>query len=435
MCTDRFQPVDIVWLERDLNGPLLHLDSQPAVNGDAPHANGVNGVNGHASGSESGNTTPRASTPPVPPEYPHHFTLLRPQLLDKFREDELRRYIQEHMSITRFGGGNDGEGTQEWQRIARDAQTAQRRRTSAANAEQRDVLDSVAAAGHSVFEMSSFEVLFHPDAYIERKDGPKLGAFDEDEKSVKLVRAVSMYLREFVLPDFVSDIGVIVTQPHDGAALTKMMHDRGIPMRYLGYLAVQCEKPPRGLPERHAPSARTPMRHLKALAMNEMVFRAAKHVFRRLIRGTPALEHAPLISHFLNCLVGDLVDCSPHPDLVGLASSTSRTWSNLTVPSLREFLCTEIATRYRFAMPSSFFSSPDFARPQLLRDIGLRCGVQLVLRKYDLRSSTSRPHQPAFEADDVINIVPVIHDAAHKVRCCKVDISNPLTPGTDGLDR
>lgn len=56
--------------------------------------------------------------------------------------------------------------------------------------------------------------------------------------AIKVVRELSEYLHGSVIPKFVEELsGYRVSSPLDGAALSDLMHARGIGMRHLGRVA------------------------------------------------------------------------------------------------------------------------------------------------------------------------------------------------------
>ncbi len=83
----------------------------------------------------------------------------------------------------------------------------------------------------------------------------------------------------------------LLTVPVDGQTLTTIMHSRGINMRYLGQIAqLSADK----------------IAVIYELAIREMVTRAGKHVLRKILSVTEDYNLSPVISHFLNCLMGNV---------------------------------------------------------------------------------------------------------------------------------
>lgn len=120
-----------------------------------------------------------------------------------------------------------------------------------------------------------------------------------------------------------------------------------------------------------------------------MVSRSAKHILNRLLRSATPYDHPSVVAHFYNCLLGANLEVHPVAELVDLPAgvSSKRTWTSLTPASLRTQLLAEVETRYRYALPSSFFAT--VVPSKLLREVCLRVGVQLLLRQYDFGSASS----------------------------------------------
>lgn len=184
-----------------------------------------------------------------------------------------------------------------------------------------------------------------------------------------------------------------------------------------------------------------------------MVARACKHLLNRLLRASLTCDHAALIAHFFNCLVGTGLEPSPSPELVDLppGAVAAREWASLTPTSLRAQVVTEVESRFRYTIPASFFNSSSLIPTRLVREVCMRVGVQLVLREYKFvgdgtatstdeekiepaevpkkkkKSSGKKGEREAakadeqrtvtFRADDVLNTMPVIKASVHKVSC------------------
>lgn len=92
----------------------------------------------------------------------------------------------------------------------------------------------------AIIDASNFVFNFNPDAFVTRKEiegvesSPLL--YDPEEESSKHVREASLYLRKVMLPAFLIEVIGISLIFTDGTFLTKLMHRKGINMRYLGMM-------------------------------------------------------------------------------------------------------------------------------------------------------------------------------------------------------
>jgi tetratricopeptide (TPR) repeat protein len=101
-------------------------------------------------------------------------------------------------------------------------------------------------------------------------------------------RAASARLRQRVIPEFVSALDEHRLVPLHGASLTRMMHEAGINMRYLGVLRSLAKD-----------------RRVRALLATEMISRSAKNIMREHMRNTATRDelYAATVEH-LNLLLG-----------------------------------------------------------------------------------------------------------------------------------
>lgn len=195
----RLSPVDIEWLERDMEGKLL---------------------------SNKGEQEPEADR-----KYPHRVTLLRPELLDAYWDHELKLWARKIQ--------------------AENAKKAEEKEKKDAADKEGETEEPVADAPDQL----RFDLRFNADAFVEQQP-PAAGAVaedatstlpstqnDESDPSIKAVRDASIHLRNVAIPAVVIDIIAANTFGiMDGASLSKHLHGRGINMRYLGYFVSTIDK-------------------------------------------------------------------------------------------------------------------------------------------------------------------------------------------------
>lgn len=231
----------------------------------------------------------------------------------------------------------------------------------------------------------------------------------------------------------------------DGQSLSALLHKRGVNVRYLGKIAEIASKPePR-------------LEALKNLVQQEMVARAFKHIANKHLRYLPSPFASACVSHLLNCLLGTGLNEKPEPatenDLKPLYPKASLTYESVSPEFLKQEIERQVSLRYRYTLESNWTES--IKPQQLLREVSLKLGLQLVARQHAFNKSllpttnglnghasdnhvaTTNGHAstsgkkkkraaeaPAasitpsvstthtFQPDDIQNIVPILKDAS-----------------------
>ena len=425
----RLSPVDIEWLEKDIDGKII--GSQ-----------------------ETG------------PAYPHRVVMLRPELVETFWETELKRWARElaakkaeqNKAAEEKNESEENKPAEEKKEESKEEQTASEIQNSPAasaaaaqRAEQEAPIDSALDSA----SLADFKLALNPDAFVDQPlpQGEKGDAKfvpstnnDESDPSIKAVRDASVFLRQVAVPAIVLDVltgnlsGVM-----DGVSLSKHLHGRGINIRYLGYLASTIDSFASG-----TDGKKTEWGYLAAfkhIVLQEMVFRAVKHVFRPLLAGLAPEHAACAVSHLLNCLLGSSLNANPQAvfESLGLdGDSTQPEYTKLTPESLREAIVREIQTRFRFALPGDWFET-ELKKAQMLRELAMRLGFQLEQRAYAFDKETEAvanaqedkenvaptngkdkkdkkkktpvvaKRTTTFEPSDVLTLVPVVRSTASSV--------------------
>ena len=160
--------------------------------------------------------------------------------------------------------------------------------------------------------------------------------------------------------------------PMDGRSLTRLLHQRGINVRYLGLIYA------------HAAKADTRLHALKQLTEREMISRAFKHVANAHLRELPALLAPPCLAHLLNCLLGGAYNANPIASIDENISrcypDVKRSYSTLTPPSLQAEVARQVFLRFRHDLAPGWVS--EMKHLQLLREIALKLGLQLIAKDY-----------------------------------------------------
>ena len=189
-----------------------------------------------------------------------------------------------------------------------------------------------------------------------------------------------------------------------------------------------------------------------------MIARAFKHTVHKYLRQIPPYFATSCIAHLLNCLLGSQLNDSPKVSLDAETQSLypESDWSFLDVtPSgLQRQIVEQVHRRYRFDLAADWTSN--IKHLQLLREISLKLGLQLTARDYCFKATDAQPVQQTpngtgpltngtsnghgkkkkklanhdafqasqeslvagspvtFEADDIVNLVPIVKEASPK---------------------
>lgn len=389
----RLAPVDVEWLEKDIDGKLIGSDETADA-------------------------------------YPHRVVLLRPELVETFWESELKRWARElaaknpKSADANADGEKNGESSE-----AKEGETAETKAeekdpleeetksspAASAAAAQRAEADAPLDASIDSASLAAFNLRLNPDAFVDQapsKDSTdkkyvpsKIN--DESDPSIKAVRDASVFLRQVAIPAVVLDVLTGNTSGlMDGASLSRHLHSRGVNIRYLGYLASTIDSFSAGPDGEKRESGH--LSALRQLVVQEMVFRAAKHVLQPLLAGL-APEHASsAVAHFLNCLLGTSFNATPRAsyqsfDLGG--DATEPAYTKLSPESLRESIVREIKTRFRWSLGEDYFEK-SLKKRQMLRELAMRVGFQLEQRDYAFDKSEAEAAAINSE-DDKENKAPV----------------------------
>lgn len=362
----RLHCVDVEFLENDVEGSVASGSSQSQVNGSQSSA-----------------------------AYPHRLVLLRPELLELYHDSKLKVWLDERVAeirarVEKESADKAGSIEAELKDAATDVNVEAGKSDEAKDPAKDE--EAQAAVPTSVVNAEDFVLRFNPDAFVERKplkegeSAPKV--FDADEESSRNVREASKFLRGANLSSFLTEIVSSSMTNTDGFFLSKLMHRKGINMRYLGLLVKRIEEEREQLIA-DAPASKEDaascLNLLKQTLELEMVIRASKHILRRLIKAANAYDHPYIISHFFNCLLGTSFQPRPVAEVPELATGVNadRAWTALEPESLRDQIRAEAETRFRYSLPASVLEAGESLVPRkLLREISMRVGVQFIAREY-----------------------------------------------------
>jgi protein TIF31 len=359
-------------------------------------------------------------------DYPHRMAVLRIELVHAYRLHKLRERLSGEAKDKDEGEAKAIEPSADSDDVSKEE-------------DPEDAKVDEPADGHEDFNFT-----LNPDVFsglIPQTDEEK----EQMAKDEADVRAVCEYLTSYIIPTLLQQIEEgDVTFPLDGASLTTMLHKRGINVRYLGHIAVKPDK------DNHRLQA------LRRLAVQEMVARAFKHVAGSYLKEVPHSLASPCAAHLLNCLLGTRLNPSPVTEtdeaIKSIYANGTYGFETVTPDALRASLVDEVRRRFRFDVEG------DLVQPgremQMLREVALKLGLQLASREYHFEPFADEPvngqtadgpavngngtagkkkrkgkdspspsraeHVPraiqSFHADDVVNFIPLVRDAAPKVR-------------------
>ncbi|KAI9167320.1 protein TIF31 [Paramyrothecium foliicola] len=279
-------------------------------------------------------------------EYPHRMTVLRPELVDSFGRFRMKEWADKEM-----------------------ARRNQSKREDKADAEDQEE-GSAEAEAKILPDFSEFKFALNPDAFSgqQPQTEEEKQEFESDEKEV---REAGLYLRKKVIPDLLRELSDSdISFPMDGLSLSRLLHKRGVNVRYLGAVA--------------ALSTDRRLSCLRDICIQDMIARAFKHVASSYMRFLPFPAVPACISHLLNCLLGSQANPKPAADLDSSIKAlyTDADWSfeEVTPESLRARIEEEVFKRYRFELDDEWY---EVARPlQLLREVSLKLGIQVQAKDY-----------------------------------------------------
>jgi protein TIF31 len=375
--------------------------------------------------------------------YPHRMAVLRLELVEAYWRSKMQEYVKsevERRKSLKAANSGDGEtngSPNDEEKSTEAAATPEGEEAKTTDAESSDQ-DRV--------DISGFNLALNPDVCTGQtpETDEEKNEYAEDEKEV---RAVCDYLRSKIMPDLITelyegDVGF----PMDGISLCQLLHKRGINIRYLGHLA------------KLAAAKGRRVQAFVDVAVQEMVVRAFKHISVEYLRHLPAMFATSCFSHLLNCLLmtdgkekpkaeidGELKDFYPEGDF---------SYVKLTPQALRSEIIKQVDMRYRHDLTEAVLA--EIKPLQLLREVCQRLGFQVKARDFEFGANgavtvSGMPHTngtehpptngtPAedgkkkkkktaeqahvngttpkpfgiFTPEDILNIVPIVKDAAPK---------------------
>ncbi|TGO67549.1 hypothetical protein BOTNAR_0040g00340 [Botryotinia narcissicola] len=289
--------------------------------------------------------------------YPHRMTVIRPELVEVYWKVKMREWVNGELEpATEASEPAKSEEPTENGEVAKKSESDEVAEPSKPDQERIDIGD--------------FKFALNPDAFSgqQPQTDEEKAEFAEDEQQVRLV---CEFLRKTVLPELVKDLKEgDVGFPMDGQSLSRLLHKRGINLRYLGQVAILADG--------------KRLESLRVLAVQEMVSRAFKHVAGNYLRYLPIPLTSSCIAHLLNCLLGTDLNAAPKPDvdeaMAALYPEADLKFKEVTPESLRKEIDGQVLRRFRYTLDSTWTAG--IKHLQLLREVSLKLGIQLEMKPY-----------------------------------------------------
>jgi len=342
-------------------------------------------------------SSPEPTSPSPDTSYPHRMTVLRPELVDAYWKNKLREWVNGELEIRRqaqedapessvkaIEGKSSSDATLDKPQEAISVDTAE----LAEKDKETSALDKATAIDNDRIDPKDFKFALNPDAFSGQEPQTEAEKVEwaNDEQEVRLA---CEFLRTSVLPELINnlregDVGF----PMDGQSLSRLLHRRGINIRYLGKVAELAEG--------------KKLEALHTITVQEMISRAFKHVAGNYLRYLPIPLTSGCVAHLLNCLLG--IGLNPHPKaeidevLAALYPEAELKFQDVSPGSLRKEIETQIFRRYRYKIGENWFSN---IKPlQLLRETSLKLGLQIEMKEYRF---TKQPLNGVSEPQSVTN--------------------------------
>ncbi|XP_063051703.1 clustered mitochondria protein homolog [Engraulis encrasicolus] len=270
--------------------------------------------------------------------------------------------------------------------------------------------DAVRGACQDVGSISDviFEMRLNPNVYTPGVEFPSSEAA-AIQLQKRLLGEAGSFILTHQIPALLEDCSHCQEMPIDGAGLCRVLHEKGINLRYLGQLTTAISQS----------EDKERLRHITRLAYCEIVLRSARRVFNTYIQSVEVSSLSSAVSHFLCCLLvphyaaasggEEQKKKSRRRGRGGGGASDSLAWSALSGNELWSLIGQDAAVTY--GLTEGLGTTVDHLvehygaqKMSMLREFCLKTGIQLRLRDYTLDNRNKAPIGP----DDVYNILPVV---------------------------
>lgn len=309
--------------------------------------------------------------------YPHRMTVLRPELVGAYWNVKMLELIgkaREESAAKKLKSKSDDTEPTNGAVATTTDEASDKPKT---NGDATVIAEDATELDNEKIDFASLSFTLNPDVFtsLEPQTDEEKADWERDEKEVKLA---CDFLRNTVVPKLLKDLeNGDIGFPMDGQSLTRILHNHGINIRYLGKIAEL--------------AVGKKLEALRILVHQEMISRAFKHVAAKYLRYIPIPLATSSISHLLNCLLGTNLNSEPKAivdeELAGLYPDADLSFQDVTPASLRRDIEHQILIRYRYTIADDWASH---IKPmQLLRDTALKMGLQLEKKDYQFTTPVS----------------------------------------------
>ncbi|KAK9387649.1 clustered mitochondria-domain-containing protein [Lipomyces mesembrius] len=376
--------------------------------------------------------------------YPHKMAVLRPEAVEEWWKDQVRTWIADESEKLKSEG-------KEAKIVYKTENGTQPNEETEPTPETEKTDGNQAAEPSETIEISGFKYALNPDVFsgqvpVTEEDK---AAYADDAAEV---RNVSKYITETLIPNLLADLqSGSVSVPLDSSQLTKLLHKRGINMRYLGKLVATVTE-----------SAADRLASFKSVLVHEIILRASKCVINGMLKPLPVCIVPFAAVHVFNSILGSKLNADPtieiDAQLVSLyadqAGGPDFGFANLSAAEIQKLIADEALKRFRYTLPEKWVR--EIRTVQLFREMSIKLGFQWRLKNYlfekpvgddapadsddakqvngtpfpktngkgsgkhkkqnghKREASPVAPPATSFVVDDLLNIIPVVKDAAMK---------------------
>lgn len=302
-------------------------------------------------------------------DYPHRMTVLRPELVDSYGRYKMKQWVDKELARRDEQKSLESKDDKE-DKEDNESKDEKDNEETKDDKEGKKGDDETSHDDKPQLDLSDFKFALNPDAFSgqtpQTEEEKAEFKADEDE-----VRAAGAYLREQAIPDLLRELSDSdISFPMDGQSLSRLLHKRGINVRYLGKVADLATD--------------DRLRCLREIAVQDIVARCFKHVSAGYLRHLPVPAVPACVAHLLNCLLSHGFSEKPVAELDASVRDlyTDADWSfeKVTPESLHEDIEEQSIDRFRYELDEDWHNQ---VRPtQLLREICLKTGIQILAKDY-----------------------------------------------------